>query len=231
MLQSTTNRRRRLRRDLHGHESARGEFGRSALQESVPLRHRLGVVQRAQREPVCARIVLQAPTGPQGRLNVRQPELLPLRHHLPRYACSSSITMRSLQLSAAARKNGVYGAVTFIEHPNRIGKPSRGRDARYRAPSHRSVRAALPQAPRQARRIDWTYMVCQGVATSALVSRHTTYMYNVRPPDLRCDQHDVALSRVSPVPELLPMLPDPFRSALPKCHYEGGSLWSAYDQP
>src|SRR5690606_31497993 len=115
MLQSTTNRRRRLRRDLHGHESARGEFGRSALQESVPLRHRLGVVQRAQRDPVCARIVLQAPTGPQGRLNVRQPELLPLRHHLPRHACSSSITMRSLQLSAAARKNGVYGAVTNKE--------------------------------------------------------------------------------------------------------------------
>src|SRR5690606_35240564 len=60
------------------------------------------------------RIVLQTLTGPYGRFNVRQPELLPLCHQLLRHACPSSTMTRSLHIPPTARKNAVYGALTII---------------------------------------------------------------------------------------------------------------------
>src|SRR5690606_7099484 len=87
VLQTTTNRRLGLWSNLYGHESARSGLAGASLEQSSTLEYRLRVVQRAQREPMCARIVLQTLTGPYGRFNVRQPELLPLCHQLLRHAC------------------------------------------------------------------------------------------------------------------------------------------------
>src|SRR5690606_19766543 len=136
VLQTTTNRRLGLWSNLYGHESARSGLAGASLEQSSTLEYRLRVVQRAQREPMCARIVLQTLTGPYGRFNVRQPELLPLCHQLLRHACPSSTMTRSLHIPPTARKNAVYGALTVLLTSN----------ARHhrRANAERSVAFARP---------------------------------------------------------------------------------------